>query len=489
MSIRGIDVSDYQPNVNWPLVANSGMSFAFIKATEGATLVADSFARNWSALKSVGMMRGAYHFFRPATDVQRQVDNFLRTVKLEAGDFPPVLDIESTGNLASGEIIDRMTLWLDAVEKETGFRPIIYTYPGFWEKLGTKRFADYPLWIAHYTTAESPWVPGGWNSWLFWQYTDRGRVSGVSGNVDINIFESVREGMKGGKVLDLQKQLKRKGFDPGETEPVFATKTKNAVISLQKSARLEPDGIAGLKTWGVLIGKFPTELAPQPEEVIPTPTPTPTPEPIPPVISPPIEEPPVPPAIIQLVNVAQSYQSRGHQDQALNWLQFHLPQTVLTEFTQRWRNQRISPSNLVNLTDVCRFYRGLNYQQESLEWLQTQIPAATLVLFTQLWRNQAPAMDIPPAIRLIDVCQFYTALPTQNQALNWLQGQIPPVILVEFARIWRGQSASSGTLIRLTDVAKNYRQLPNQKNALEWLQNQVSPSVLADFAKQWRTPR
>ncbi|HLO48835.1 MAG TPA: GH25 family lysozyme, partial [Kamptonema sp.] len=287
MSIRGIDVSSYQSNVNWQTVANSGIVFGFIKATEGATFVDDTFARNWAAMKAAGIQRGAYHFFRPATNVQGQIDLYLKTVKMEAGDLPAVLDVESTGGLSATEICNRMAIWLEAVEKATNIRPIIYTYPGFWDNLGTKRFSDYPLWIAHYTSAQEPWVPGGWSSWTFWQYTDSGSVPGVSGNVDVNIFESLREGGPAPKIQEIQKHLKNKGFYQGSIDGNYSTITKSAAIAFQKSKGLEADGIVGLKTWTALVSKFPGGTLPTPSPsptptptVVPKPTPTPTPAPI-----------------------------------------------------------------------------------------------------------------------------------------------------------------------------------------------------------------
>ncbi|WP_445242509.1 GH25 family lysozyme [Microcoleus vaginatus] len=262
MSIRGIDVSDYQPNVNWQAVARDGIVFSFVKSTEGATFVAQSFARNWAAMKAAGIQRGAYHFFRPASSIQGQIDLFLKTVKLEPGDLPPVLDVETTGGLSATQLCDRAAIWLEAVEKATLMRPIIYTYPGFWDNLGTKRFADYPLWIAHYTSAEEPWVPGGWKTWTFWQYSDSGSVSGVSGNVDTNIFESVREGAQSYKVADIQRELRIKGFYQGAMDAKFGATTTAALISFQKSQGLNPDGIATLKTWAALMRKAPKVIVP-----------------------------------------------------------------------------------------------------------------------------------------------------------------------------------------------------------------------------------
>lgn len=83
--VRGIDVSDYQGTVNWPAVARAGIEFAVTKATEGGTFVADSFTRNWSGIRSAGLVRGAYHFYRPRTDALAQANLFLNIVKLQPG--------------------------------------------------------------------------------------------------------------------------------------------------------------------------------------------------------------------------------------------------------------------------------------------------------------------------------------------------------------------------------------------------------------------
>jgi lysozyme len=437
MSIRGIDVSTYQGNVNWQSVANDGILFAFVKATEGVTLVDDTFARNWAAMKTVGIQRGAYHFFRPASSIQGQIDSFLRTVKLQPGDLPPVLDVETTGGLGATAICDRMAIWLDAVEKETGMQPIIYTYPGFWESLGTTRFSDYPLWIAHYTTAESPWVSGGWHSWTFWQYTDRGRVAGISGNVDINIFESFQETSSINKIKEIQKQLKKKGLYQGTIDGSYGAGTKTAAISFQKSKGLEPDGIIGLKTWSALLNsKFPSGTLPDPS---PSPIPVSSPKPTPsPIVPSPTPTPPPSLTGIRLIDVCNGYQGNTNQDIALIWLQSQIAPSLLAEFTQRWRNQNIAQAQITiaRLLDVCKYYRGLRQQDEALNWLQTQISPNILSEFAQRWRGQIPA-PIPIAnIRLIDVCKYYRGLNYQTEALNWLETKVTPSVLTDFSRRW-----------------------------------------------------
>ncbi len=186
--LQGIDVSRYQGTVNWPAVKAAGTAFAFTKATEATSKVDPTFATNWPAMAAAGIIRGAYHFFRPAQDATQQAQNFLNTVTMGPGDLPAVLDIEVADTATNAQIIAGITTWLGLVEAGTGKRPIIYTSPGFWNGHMNAAFGSYPLWVAHYTTAASPKIPTGWNAWTFWQYSQTGSVSGVSGNVDTNRF-------------------------------------------------------------------------------------------------------------------------------------------------------------------------------------------------------------------------------------------------------------------------------------------------------------
>ncbi|NER05915.1 MAG: alpha/beta fold hydrolase, partial [Okeania sp. SIO3C4] len=187
---KGIDVANHQGNVNWQEVKNDGYSFAFVKATEGTTFLDPYFHDNWEEMKDVGISRGAYHYFHPNIDPVQQANYFLNTIgTLEANDLPPVLDVEVSNGIDANGIVNSVRQWLDVVEEGTGRKPIIYTYPYFWENSvgNSQEFADYPLWIAHYDT-EQPRVPGGWDDWTFWQKTSSGSVDGIAGNVDLNVF-------------------------------------------------------------------------------------------------------------------------------------------------------------------------------------------------------------------------------------------------------------------------------------------------------------
>ncbi|WP_329686128.1 glycoside hydrolase family 25 protein [Longimicrobium sp.] len=185
--LAGVDVSHWQGAIDWNRAAGDGVSFAFIKATEGGDYVDPAFAANWAGAAAAGIPRGAYHFYRPQTDAAAQAQHFLRTVQLRAGDLPPVLDVEVTDGRPAAEIAAGVRTWLQTVERATGRRPIVYTRASFWTGQMGGGFGAYPLWVAHYGAAQ-PSIPADWSRWAFWQHSDAGRVAGITGDVDLNWF-------------------------------------------------------------------------------------------------------------------------------------------------------------------------------------------------------------------------------------------------------------------------------------------------------------
>jgi lysozyme len=195
--LAGIDVSMYQCNIDWQRVAASQKKFVFIKATEGASFVDPFFQYNWQSARAVGMIRGAYHYFRPQQPVEQQVSNFVAAVgRLEHNDLPPVLDLEVPEQWAPIEMSKRVGLvlaWLNGVEKALGVAPIIYLSPNFVRNVLGTQYAEplkrYHLWIANYTNAPEPIVPSPWTAWTFWQHSDKGTVDGITCNVvDLDWF-------------------------------------------------------------------------------------------------------------------------------------------------------------------------------------------------------------------------------------------------------------------------------------------------------------
>lgn len=188
--IHGIDVSKYQSNINWNSVKKMQVEdiqigFAFIKATEGLKNVDRQFKRNWKKAGEAGMTRGAYHFFLATKSGKLQAKNFLKNVKLEPGDLPPVLDVEQLYGVKPEKMRKEVLDWLTTVEEQCGVKPIIYTYVNFYSRYLKGTFDEYPLWAAHYLEKEKPRID---RPWVFWQHNERGRVDGISKPVDFNVF-------------------------------------------------------------------------------------------------------------------------------------------------------------------------------------------------------------------------------------------------------------------------------------------------------------
>jgi lysozyme len=191
-AIRGIDVSHYQSAIDWEKVANQQLDFVFVKATEGITLNDSSFNNNWKAIKSEGLRRGAYHFYRANVSPEQQALNFIRNVKMEAGDLPPVLDVETLDGAGKIELLAGMVTWLYMVEIAYGVKPVIYSNQKFYNTYLSGQFEDYPLWIARYHNALQPNLADG-RKWKFWQRRDTGKLDGIEGDVDMNVFQGTQK--------------------------------------------------------------------------------------------------------------------------------------------------------------------------------------------------------------------------------------------------------------------------------------------------------
>ncbi len=185
-SVHGIDISHYQSTIHWDTVAQQGIHFAFVKATEGATMVDTLFCQNWSEMQRVGIKRGAYHFYRPTISAREQANNFSQLVNLDTGDLPPVLDVEVLDGVSKTILINGVRTWLYQMEIRYNIKPIIYTNLKFYNRILAGHFDDYPVWIARYNYRE-PILASG-SDWHFWQYGNQGSIPGIRGHVDFNVF-------------------------------------------------------------------------------------------------------------------------------------------------------------------------------------------------------------------------------------------------------------------------------------------------------------
>lgn len=220
----GVDVSHHQhqagmpPQLDWLAMGQAGVAFAFVKATEGTSLVDSRLEVNWTGPKAAGLLRAPYHFFLPRLDPALQARHFVRTMQGDPGEMPPVLDVEAIQGVDNATLIRGVEVWLNEAEALLGRVPIIYTRAGIWNdhlRLPSGQFPpwtrNYPLWAAHYPFARDgadpekgplpplpaletisrfngQLLPKAWDQWTFWQYTQRGLIAGAPRHVDLDLF-------------------------------------------------------------------------------------------------------------------------------------------------------------------------------------------------------------------------------------------------------------------------------------------------------------
>ena len=183
--IHGIDLSHYQGKVFWETIGdNTKMAFVYLKATEGGDRIDQTYEQNIQLAHQNGLKVGSYHFFRPKTELQKQLENF----KTQC------IDIETKSGLSDSAFCDSLFRFLDMIEKTYRQKPLLYTGRNFYNKYLAGRINDYKLMIAMYT--DEPPVLCDERDYIIWQYTAKGRINGINTHVDKSRFmgrHSLRE--------------------------------------------------------------------------------------------------------------------------------------------------------------------------------------------------------------------------------------------------------------------------------------------------------
>ncbi|MCJ7993369.1 glycoside hydrolase family 25 protein [Rhizobium cremeum] len=191
--VHGIDVSKWNGDVDWAKVRQSGVSFVFIKATEGKDMIDPRFDEYWRKARAAGLPHAPYHFYYFCSTADEQADWFIRNVPKESMHLPPVLDVE--WNHASKTcqyrpnaetVRSEMKRFMDRIEAYYGKRPIIYTSVDFHRDNLEGAFQDYHFWVR--AVAQHPEEIYPERRWAFWQYTSTGVIPGIKGETDINVF-------------------------------------------------------------------------------------------------------------------------------------------------------------------------------------------------------------------------------------------------------------------------------------------------------------
>lgn len=195
-STIGVDVSSYQADIDMNKLKSQNIEFIYIKATEGSGSQDDRFAQNWENAKQSGLLSGAYHFFSFDSEGKTQAENFIKTVGADMkGRLIPAVDVEYYGDKEKNppqkeDVVRELKVFLEAVEKEYGVKPLVYTGAEIYEKYLKGEFDGYKKWIS------SLYTPLSWNykdDWYIWQYLNRGELEGYTGGekyIDLNVLNS-----------------------------------------------------------------------------------------------------------------------------------------------------------------------------------------------------------------------------------------------------------------------------------------------------------
>ena len=186
---QGIDVSSWQGNIDFTSVKNSGIEIVYIKSSEGSNYIDPYFERNYQNAKANGLKVGFYHYVtaRNTEQARNQANFFARVISGKQPDCKLAMDFESFGNLSINEINEISKVFLETLSNATNKEVLIYSNSYSARTIFSSDLSIYPLWVANYGVSE----PGGndkWSTWVGWQYTSTGRVSGISGNVDRDEF-------------------------------------------------------------------------------------------------------------------------------------------------------------------------------------------------------------------------------------------------------------------------------------------------------------
>jgi lysozyme len=191
--VRGVDVSHHQGTVDWERLRDDGAEFAYLKASEGAAWRDTAFVRNRAAALRAGVPTGAYHYFTFCAPGAEQARNFLTAAPpLPGPALPPAVDLEFRGNCAArpppDSLAAQLRAFLTPVEAAYGRRALLYVTHEFYRAYLAGWPATNPLWVR---SMLGPPRYGG--SWTLWQFADRGRMRGVDGPVDLNVFNGSRD--------------------------------------------------------------------------------------------------------------------------------------------------------------------------------------------------------------------------------------------------------------------------------------------------------
>lgn len=188
----GIDVSVYQGDIDFEQVKNSGIEIVYIRAGYGFSVTDPKFEENYTNATKAGLKCGAYYFVtaRNTEQAYLQATRFAELISGKTFVARPAMDFEEFGSLGKNGINIVGLAFMQKLRELTGIVPMLYTDAYNASETWDWNFAQFPLWVADYG-AEEPYVTSNiWQSYAGFQYSDRGEIPGIYGNVDLDRFTS-----------------------------------------------------------------------------------------------------------------------------------------------------------------------------------------------------------------------------------------------------------------------------------------------------------
>ncbi len=186
---QGIDISHHQGDIDWIAIAQEGnVKYAYIKATEGESYHDPLYQRNVMQARAAGIPIGSYHYFHPNIPVEKQYRNFMSVVNRSTQDLIPVIDVEEKSKMTNKQIRDSVQKFVEIISRNWNVVPIIYTHQGFYNDVFKGTLNNNNLWIARYGIFKLKLTPRlhDKHPLTIWQYSCRGRINGIKGDVDLN---------------------------------------------------------------------------------------------------------------------------------------------------------------------------------------------------------------------------------------------------------------------------------------------------------------
>lgn len=186
---KGIDVSEWQGNINFARVKEAGIEMVYIRAGQGFSYEDAQFERNYEEARRNGLKIGVYHYMtaRSVEDAKLQAQFFVSLISGKQIDCKLAMDFESFGSLNRSQINEIAVAYMEEVKRLSGKEVVVYSNTYDAKYVFNSEVANEPLWVAQYGVSE-PQDNGNWKNWVGYQYSSTGRISGISGNVDLDEF-------------------------------------------------------------------------------------------------------------------------------------------------------------------------------------------------------------------------------------------------------------------------------------------------------------